>query len=84
MPWPKGKPRITKLPGESAPVVPASEAEQAETDAFEEALADGALTPDPPTVVAPNGDDKLPDSSTIDPKAIKQPVLSRQGWVCPA
>jgi hypothetical protein len=30
------------------------------------------------------GDASLPDQSTIDPTAIKSPVLSKQGWVVPA
>ena len=29
----------------------------------------------------PNAD--LPNAIDIDPKAIKAPVLTRQGWVCP-
>lgn len=28
-------------------------------------------------------DDSLPNAIDIDPRAIKGPVMTRQGWVCP-
>ena len=84
MAWPKGKPRNPQLPGASAPVVPPTEAEQAEADAMDEAISDGALTPPKPVETAPVVEASLPHADSIDPKSIKQPVLSQQGWVCPA
>ncbi len=46
----------------------------------------GAATEQPDEALAaapeqPNAD--LPNAIDIDPKAIKAPVLTRQGWVCP-
>lgn len=37
-----------------------------------QAAADATVTPD------------IPNAIDIDPKAIKAPVLTKQGWVCPA
>lgn len=34
--------------------------------------------------VQAEADDSLPNAIDIDPKAITGPVLTRQGWVCPA
>lgn len=31
----------------------------------------------------PAAGDELPDQSEIDPKTIRRPVLSKQGWVLP-
>lgn len=37
----------------------------------------------PVVVVEQPGAADLPNAIDIDPKAIKAPVLTRQGWVCP-
>ena len=29
-------------------------------------------------------ENNLPDESEVDPLTIKKPVLTKQGWVCPA
>ena len=37
----------------------------------------------PEAVDAQPGPADLPNAIDVDPKAIKAPVLTRQGWVCP-
>mgnify|MGYP003545827277 CR=1 FL=1 len=42
------------------------------------------LTDESPAAVAEQpGPADLPNAIDVDPKAIKAPVLTRQGWVCP-
>jgi hypothetical protein len=41
-------------------------------------------TPADAAAAQPALDDGLPNAIDIDPKAITGPVLTRQGWVCPA
>lgn len=40
-------------------------------------------TPGQPLPVAAAAPSGLPNAIDIDPKAIKAPVLTNQGWVCP-
>lgn len=83
MAWPKGKPRNVQTPGASAPIAAPTPEEVAEVDAIEQAIADNALTPEKPAPAPVALDESLPDAESIDPRSIKHPVLSRQGWVCP-
>jgi hypothetical protein len=46
--------------------------------------AAAADTPDDAPAAQPAADDGLPNAIDIDPKTITGPVLTRQGWVCPA
>lgn len=78
-----GRPRKIRTPGDTAPVAAPTPEELAEQDALEQAIADQALTPPKPQA-APAAPVGLPLESEIDPKAIKQPVLSASGWVVPA
>ena len=78
-----GRPRKIRVPGDSAPIVAQTPDELSEQDALEQAIADNALTPPKPEAIAAVPGD-LPDADSIDPKTIKKPTLSRQGWVLPA
>lgn len=44
------------------------------------AAADPVEVADAPSAAA---DDGLPDASSIDPRTLRKPVMTRQGWLCP-
>ena len=66
------KPRAVRTPGDSP-----------DPAADESAAVDAETTTDEAPAPAPSGK-RLPHPSTVDPKKITSPVLTSQGWICPA
>lgn len=71
---PTRAPRAVRTPGAAPAAQPAAEGEAAPSAAAERPL--------PSTPVAQPSSD-LPNAIDIDARAIRGPVLTKQGWVCP-
>lgn len=69
------KPRAVRTPGEAAQPKPRAD----------EAVAPAAApAPSQPLALTQaGGADELPNAIDVDPKKIRGPVLTKQGWVCP-